>query len=385
MLKQEKKIYQIHGHRNHFNIDYNNYEYSYNLDGNIENGGFLRVLILNDNGTTDFKMIKNEKYDPKLIEKEKIYSLINNLRKNKYIIEKNLENNISSFNFSKEAFHKKIWDNMTSKARGLFIDTKNYLVIARSYDKFFNLDEREETKYDILKEKLKYPVNFYLKYNGFLGILSVYNNEFIFGTKSQLSGNFSNYFKNIFYKIFNEKQVNAIKNRLIDNETSMVFEVIDTTNDKHIIKYNHDKLILLDEINNSIDYSKTDYESIKEFALENKIEIKKLGYTAKNEKEFEEIFNNIKQEEYKYNDSYIEGFVVEDYQGFMFKYKTEYYKKWKVLRSKMEKALKCNDYNIKCSNELEIKFMKYLEEKYKDKDINFELINIIDERDNFEN
>lgn len=33
-LLQEKKIYQIHGHRNHFNIEYNNYEYSYNLDGN---------------------------------------------------------------------------------------------------------------------------------------------------------------------------------------------------------------------------------------------------------------------------------------------------------------------------------------------------------------
>ena len=155
------------------------------------------------------------------------------------------------------------------------------------------------------------------------------------GTKSQLSGNFSNYFKNIFYKIFNEKQIDIIKNRLIDNETSMVFGVIDTTNDKHIIKYDHDKLILLDEINNSIDYSKTDYESIKEFALENKIEIKKLGYIVNNEKEFEEIFNNIKQEEYKYDNSYIEGFVVEDYQGFMFKYKTEYYKKWKVLRSKM--------------------------------------------------
>ena len=33
-LLQEKKIYQIHDHRNHFNIEYNNYEYSYNLDGN---------------------------------------------------------------------------------------------------------------------------------------------------------------------------------------------------------------------------------------------------------------------------------------------------------------------------------------------------------------
>lgn len=384
MEKQETKIYQIHGHRNHYDIDYNKYDYSYNLDGNIENGGSLRVLTLNGDGTISFNNYKNYNYDPMLVEKENTYALIENLRRNKYIFEKKLGDNISSFNFSKEAFYNKVWNNITTQARGLFIDTKNYLVIARSYNKFFNLDEREETKYENLKEKLNYPAYFYLKYNGFLGILSICNDEFIFGTKSQLSGDFSDYFKNIFYKLFNKKQRDAIKKRLINNNSSMVFEVIDSINDKHIIEYKEDKLILLDEIYNSINYSKVNYDELKEFADKNNIEIKELVYLVNSVDEFEEKFNIIKQDDFKLNNHFVEGFVVEDSIGFMFKYKTYYYKKWKLLRSKMESAIKNNDYKIKGNDELEIKFIKYLENKYKDKNIDVDSINIIDERNEFE-
>lgn len=384
MEKQETKIYQIHGHRNHYDIDYNKYDYSYNLDGNIENGGSLRVLTLNGDGTISFNNYKNYNYDPMLVEKENTYALIENLRRNKYIFEKKLGDNISSFNFSKEAFYKKVWNNITTQARGLFIDTKNYLVIARSYNKFFNLDEREETKYENLKEKINYPAYFYLKYNGFLGILSICNDEFIFGTKSQLSGDFSDYFKNIFYKLFNKKQRDAIKKRLINNNSSMVFEVIDSINDKHIIEYKEDKLILLDEIYNSINYSKVNYDELKEFADKNNIEIKELVYLVNSVDEFEEKFNIIKQDDFKLNNHFVEGFVVEDSIGFMFKYKTYYYKKWKLLRSKMESAIKNNDYKIKGNDELEIKFIKYLENKYKDKNIDVDSINIIDERNEFE-
>ena len=384
MSNQDKKIYQIHGHRNYYGIDYNKYEYSYNLDGNIENGGYLRVLTLNDDGSVSFNNYKNNNYDPKLVEKENTYSLIENLKKNKYIFEKKLEDNISSFNFSKEAFYNKVWNNITTQARGLFIDTKNYLVIARSYNKFFNLDEREETKYENLKEKLNYPAYFYLKYNGFLGILSIYNNEFVFGTKSQISGDFSDYFKNIFHKLFDKKQQNSIKERLINNNSSMIFEVVDSINDKHIIEYEEDRLILLDEIYNSINYSKVNYDELKVFADKNKIEIKELVYVVNNVEEFEDRFNEIKQEDFRLNNCFVEGFVVEDSSGFMFKYKTDYYKKWKLLRSKMENAIKNNDYKTKGTDKLEVEFIKYLENKYKDKEININSINIIDERNEFE-
>ena len=381
MLKQEEKTYQIHGHRNYYEIDYGKYKYSFNLDGNIENGGYLRILILTSNDI-NCEMIKNNNYDSKLVERENVYSLIENLRRNKYIFEKELGNNISSFNFSKEAFYNKVWNNMTTQARGLFIDTNNYLVVARSYNKFFNLDERVETKYDNLKEQLVYPINFFLKYNGFLGILSICDNELVFGTKSQLDGEFSNYFKNIFYKIFDKNQIEAIKNRLLKNESSMVFEVVDSNNDKHIIEYEKDKLVLLDEIYNSIEYLKIDYIELKTFADKNNMEVKELVYIANDLNEFENIFTDIKNKDYKYKEEYVEGFVIEDNSGFMFKYKTEYYKKWKLLRTRMENAIKNNDFKAKDNNEIE--FMKFLESKYKDKIIDINTINIIDERNDFD-
>jgi len=164
----------------------------------------------------------------------------------------------------------------------------------------------------------------------------------------------------------------------------MVFEVIDSVNDKHIIEYNKDRLILLDEIYNSINYEKVNYEALKEFANKNKIEIKELVYIVNDVLEFEKLFTEIKSEEYKYNDIFVEGFVAEDNSGFMFKYKTEYYKRWKFLRLKMENAIKNNNYKIKSNDDLESRFMKYLESRYKDKNIDFESINIIDERNAFE-
>ena len=382
MINKDDKIYQVHGHRNYYKIDYNKYEYSLNLDGDIENGGFLRVLTLSDKNR--LIEIKNDLYDKDLKEKSNIYTLVKDLRENKYIFEKELTESISSFNFSKEAFYSKVWNNMTIRARGLFIDTKKYKVVLRSYNKFFNINETNETKYETLLDNLCYPANFYLKYNGFLGILSIINETLVFGTKSMLEGTYNDYFRNIFYEKYDKKQIDAIKKRLIKNNTSMIFEVIDVKNDKHIIDYKSNKLVLLDEIYNQIEYKKISYDSIKSFADKINISIKKRVYTANDVKDFEKIYNKITKEDYKLNGKYIEGFVIEDSLGFMVKFKTSYYNNWKTIRKKMETALKNNKFNIKTNSILEEKFMKYLEKEYKDKIVDTNVINIIDERNKFE-
>ena len=77
---------------------------------------------------------------------------------------------VSSFNFSREAFYKKHWDEISTKARGLFINTKTNKIVARSYDKFFAVDERNETRISNLQNTLKFPMTAYLKENGFLGM-----------------------------------------------------------------------------------------------------------------------------------------------------------------------------------------------------------------------
>ena len=382
MQTANNKIYQVHGHRNFYKNKFDKYEYSINLEGDIEHGGNLRILTLTNNNYK-YTEIKNTIYNPNLIEETNIYNLIENLRNNKYVFEKDLGNNISSFNFTKEAFYNKMWDKETTKARGLFIDIKNYKIVARSYNKFFKVAERKETTLDSLKENLIFPVNFYLKYNGFLGILSVYNDELFFASKSTNAGDYVEYFKNIFYKKYSNKQIEVLKDKLTKENLSAVFEVIDPFNDPHIIEYQEENLVLLDLIKNTTNFEKISYPDLQIFAQNNNISVKELAYAASNIDEFMSVYDKITAANYKYKDSYIEGFVIEDANAFMIKTKIAYYDKWKYLRNKMENALKNNKFNTKSNNELEISFLNYLKEKYQDKKIDLESINIIQERHNF--
>ena len=59
-----------------------------------------------------------------------------------------------------------------------------------------------------------YPVTFYVKYNGFLGILSAVDNELFFASKSTNTGEYVEYFKTIFYQTFAEKTINKIKEKI---------------------------------------------------------------------------------------------------------------------------------------------------------------------------
>ncbi len=382
MQTANNKIYQVHGHRNFYKNKFDKYEYSINLEGDIEHGGNLRILTLTNNNYK-YTEIKNTIYNPNLIEEINIYNLIENLRNNKYVFEKDLGNNISSFNFTKEAFYNKMWDKETTKARGLFIDIKNYKIVARSYNKFFKVAERKETTLDSLKENLIFPVNFYLKYNGFLGILSVYNDELFFASKSTNAGDYVEYFKNIFYKKYSNKQIEVLKDKLTKENLSAVFEVIDPFNNPHIIEYQEENLVLLDLIKNTTNFEKIFYPDLQSFAQKNNILVKEWAYTTSNIDEFMSVYDKITAANYKYKDSYIEGFVIEDANAFMVKTKTVYYDKWKYLRNKMENALKNNKFNTKSNDELEISFLNYLKEKYQGKEIDLESINIIQERHNF--
>ncbi len=384
MMKQENKIYQIHGHRNFYKIKYNEYEYSLNLEGDIEHGGYLRVLTLHKKGNFIYHEIKNKIYNPNLIEETNVYNLIESLKRNKYIFEKDLGNNIYSFNFSKEAFYNKIWDNMTTQARGLFIDTKSNKIIARSYNKFFKINERKETELENIEKTLTYPIKFYLKYNGFLGILSVKDNDLFFASKSTNTGDYVEYFKTIFYKKYNDKQIEIIKDKIIKEDATIVFEVIDNINDPHIIEYKESNIILLDIIYNKTSYSKITYDDLRRFADDNDIQAKELIYIVNDLKSFKETYKNITSEDYKLNNEYIEGFVIEDSNNFMVKTKSFYYDKWKYLRTKMETALKNNNFKSKNKDDLEYSFMEYLKLKYENKEYDIKKISIIEERNQFE-
>lgn len=400
---RQHEIYQVHGHRNLFKYPLVHKEYSYNLEGKIEFGGELRVLrILNDGSFSPIE-IKNTVFNEELL-KEKESSIdgfvshkvsnvgmyVQELRQSKFIQEKVMKDtDVSSFNFTRNAFDKGIWGGLTTRARGLFIDTKNEKIQARSYDKFFNKNEREETRINYLMQNLAYPIYYFKKYNGFLGILSMRNDELYFCSKSVDDGEYVDYFKSIFYMIYNEEQINAIKDRFRKENISMVFEVIDPINDPHMIKYNKKNLILLDMIYNEIDFKKVKYEHLVAFGKRNNIEVKELAYIVNTPQEFLALNNEISAPDYKYNGEFIEGFVVEDSNGFMFKYKLYYYSIWKKLRGITYKYLKnptgTSSFTSALTTPMENYYLAFLREKYPNgaSEEGRALINITSLRDEF--
>lgn len=135
---------QIHGHRNVMRVPVvSNQNMTFNLEGQVEFGGHLRIVELGDFPEGHWRVIeiKNEVYDIPEVKEEEEKSDIELLREmydSKWVQVKNLKDNVISFNFTRDAFEKDKWNTITTKARGLFVDKTNGNVVARSFGKFFN-------------------------------------------------------------------------------------------------------------------------------------------------------------------------------------------------------------------------------------------------------
>jgi tRNA splicing ligase len=171
----------------------------------------------------------------------------------------------------------------------------------------------------------------------------------------------------------------------------MVFEVIDPVNDPHIIKYNKQDLVLLEMIYNTVEFKKVKYEHLKAFGVRNNINVKELCYEINNIQEFLSLNGEVEATDYKYNGEFIEGFVVEDAEGFMFKYKLYYYNTWKSLRWVLDRYMKnptgVNKFTNSLTTPVENYFLGFLKEKYpngeKIGDEETVVTDIISERDDF--
>lgn len=349
-VRENPDIIQIHGHRNPHNLEVKQNDTNYNLEGRVEFGGDLRALIINSNGIT-IKEIHNDVFsqieetaeeqngaEKKIVDLANLLTQLQNNKKS--IIEKKFDN-ISSFNFTRNVFYDKKWNEMTIKARGLFINTDNYTIANRAYEKFFNIGEVKETELEHLSTHLQFPIDCYVKYNGFLGMLGYdeKNDKLLFCSKSNVGGQFSQYFEDIFmakYSNVAEKILEYIK----VNNVSMVFEVIDNENDPHIIKYKEKEIVLLDIVKRQIDFERLEYERLCDFARQYGFKHKEKAYTLNSWSEFLVWYNEVLDKDYSYNGEIIEGFVIEDMKGFMTKIKLDYYKYWKFMRSVADSVMR---------------------------------------------
>lgn len=344
-----ENFFQIFGHRNTKGLPIAVNDRVYCLEGRVEFGGCLRCMQVYEDGSHHEFEIKNnvfkelEEIKPEVsdLDNKDVADVIIELRKNRNIAEKQY-GNISSFNFTKTAFYDKIWDEQTVKARGLYINIPKAKVVARAYEKFFNINERPETKLDMLECKLKFPVTAYVKENGFLGIVS-YNEEtddLFITTKSNPDGDFAQWFEEILRRKLSQETLDKMKEFSKENNVSFVFECVDMHRDPHIIDYEEDKIFLLDLVRNEIGFSKIDYEKLSDVAKEFGLAVKEKAFVIETWQEFFDWYYEVTNSDYKYNDRYIEGFVIEDANGYMIKLKIAYYNFWKYMRSIAHEAIR---------------------------------------------
>ena len=339
-------VISVHGHRNVRGVKANNTESTYNLDTRIEYGEPLRVLqiyvVKKESADNTYayhtvleepnpvhKEMKTETISSRTVAIHTESEIVNELNHNRDIIKKDLGDGYYSFNFSRDVFFKKNWTDISKIARGLFCHLPDGVIVARSYEKFFNIGERHETELSSILKNTKYPVTAWCKYNGYLGLLSYdfVNDDFFIATKSTNQGDYKEWFKQIL--IDRQVLTDQLKQFLKDNDVTLIFEVLDPVNDPHIIEYDFQTVVLLDVVRNSFEFEKwCDYNGLCKVASDYGFEVKKPLATLNNANELEFYLTNFDE---KYKDK-IEGAVFCDSNGWMYKYKTKYYKFWKEMR-----------------------------------------------------
>lgn len=339
--KTSPEILQIHGHRNTKAMPFQTYDNVVNLEGGVEFGRQLRCAQLLPSGELKFVALNNHIFkepevlaEPeKIVNEKSVADTIMDLRNSKFVQEKQY-GNISSFNFTRTAFEDRVWNDLTIRARGLYINIPKQKVVARAYDKFFRVNERPETKMDILQYKLQFPATAYVKENGFLGLVS-YNEEtddLFITTKSSPDGDYAMWFKNLLGAKLSRDQLKRMKELAQELDSTFVFECVDMVHDPHVIEYPESELFLLDIVKNDMKFQKQPYEQIVQYAAEIGVTPKEKAFVIETWQDFFDWFYKVMDEDYLYNGRHIEGFVVEDTAGYMIKLKLAYYNFWKFMR-----------------------------------------------------
>lgn len=340
MNNTNENQYQIFGHRNTRGSSIQLKERVFDLEGRVEFGGHLRIVELDKEGFHTIE-IKNDVFklpDEVAMNAQILNSpmveVIQRLRTNKYIIEKSFDN-ISSFNFSKKAFNDGIWNEQTIVARGLYVDMDKLKVMCRGFNKFFNINEIATTKFDMLQNTLQFPITCYVKENGYLGLVS-YNektDDLFITTKSNPEGDYAIWLKEMIYNKMSPENINKMKDICKKYDVTFTFESVDMKNDPHIIEYPENELFLLAIIKNDINFEQWEYDQVVNIANELGLKVKTKAFEIANWQEFYDWYNEVMAEDYEYNGHKIEGFVIEDSNGYMVKLKLWYYKHWKFMRT----------------------------------------------------
>lgn len=361
---------QVHGHRNSRMLPVQAAPLSLNLEGQVEFGGHMRFAILDQSGwstiqirSKEFRtMVEAHEIDKAAGRKQLAegvpmtpWALRGDLAlrplsdetlaafQNHAMIGETVSEtrpSISSWNFTRSAFYTATWDDFTSVARGLFLDNVDRTVVSRGAVKSWNLGERPETTLEAILVGNHGAASFYLKENGFFCSVGYSERlgELVVTSKSRIEGTFPD----MANAMIDRKLGAAGRERMLrlcrDQKACLMLEVVDMSNDPHLIKEPEDKLVLLSCIRRDEVYEQVPYETLVRLADWIGCDVKENMYpNVTHPKAIESIIRRISEDPSWRADAPVEGAVVEFEDGFAFKVKAVYYSAWKRARGAVDR------------------------------------------------
>lgn len=363
-LNKGNEWYQIHGHRNFHKLTFNSYEKSFALEADIEFGGNLTILRLDESGFEGI-YINNKVFNRDAVlefeEKSNMFTkktTVNNLTsfiKNKVNCKKSgletiqdlrtnnsvkeyiseVHPHISSFEIDQGSFSNENNETII-KCKNIIYNNKTGDIIARDFDKMIDL---KETSLISLENYLSMPLNLFQKENGSLGILGYDSetNTLIFSSKFN-KGKKEDNFENLIKQQLTEGELEYLKIFANRHNVSYLFEVNDSLNDPHIIKHDEQKAILLSVVKRDLTYSEMNYDNLISLSIEIKgLQIKKKSLSLNDFKSLKGFIKSVDNESAFETKRKIEGFVIQDSKLNMVKFKVPYYNFWLQINSFVDK------------------------------------------------
>lgn len=242
---------------------------------------------------------------------------------------------VLSANFTREAFRKGAWDELTVHARGLFFDAETGAVLARGYEKFFHLDQAPgRTRAGWTDpEVTAYPVNAVKKYNGFLGLVASVQGRLAVFTKAGVT-DYSRAAKALLEELLGGERCEQLRDMLERTNSTAAFEVVLPQDPHPITEPLGRGLVLLDVIANDVRFSTNDKlaEGIsRRFGLP---QAERVG-VARNSDEFDTLVAAAQDRD-------DEGVILVDAVGYRGKVKARIYSERKAARGALARAFPGN-------------------------------------------
>ena len=160
------------------------------------------------------------------------------------------------------------WHNLAKQCRGKVIDLESREIVVYPFDKFFNLNEVEETNLERIEDLLNKANKVYVtdKKDGSAIIVTKYKGDLIINT----NGEFENIQIELAKKLFEQKYLYFYQN--VPEGFTFVFELIHPEN-RIVLDYGSEKKLYLLAIRDLTTLKLKSYEELEDFSNEYKLDI----------------------------------------------------------------------------------------------------------------